>query len=134
MDSFGRFDQVLLCDDIRVETNGKYIIIGMYTSEILIADFPAYLPLRAMMAYTREEIGPQKIDFIWTMDDAPLAEMEGGVDQQTLNLPITIALPPVPLYLEAPGQLQLSARLTSGERALLLSRAVKRSDEPIPRV
>jgi hypothetical protein len=35
---------VLLCDEVRLETNGKQMILGLYDDEILVATFPALLP------------------------------------------------------------------------------------------
>jgi hypothetical protein len=128
---FGKFSQVILCDDVRQETNGKYIIIGLFTSDILVNEFPAYLPLRLLITYEMEEIGDQKLDFLWFLDDKPLIEMEGGVRQETLGAPIVIALPPGPLHVDGPGRLRVSARLESGEQLEILSRSLRRSETPI---
>ena len=35
----------LVCDDVRVEKNGKHIIIGVYTGNIVPSRLPATLPL-----------------------------------------------------------------------------------------
>ena len=36
---------VIICDDVRREDNGKEIIIGVYTSEIIVSSLPANLNL-----------------------------------------------------------------------------------------
>lgn len=35
----------LVCDDVRIERNGKHIIIGVYTGRIIPSRLPASLPL-----------------------------------------------------------------------------------------
>lgn len=35
----------LLCDDVRVEANGKHILIGVYAGDILVTGLPATLSL-----------------------------------------------------------------------------------------
>lgn len=33
----------LVCDDVRIENNGKHIIIGVYTGDIIVSGFPFFL-------------------------------------------------------------------------------------------
>lgn len=48
----------LICDDVRVEVNGKLIIIGLYTPNILIPQLPFVLPsLSFLQFYTYDGRG-----------------------------------------------------------------------------
>jgi hypothetical protein len=55
----------LFCDDIRNETNGKQILIGVYTGDILISQFPAVISISVWVAFERinEESGELPIEF-----------------------------------------------------------------------
>lgn len=37
--------KVIICDDVRQETNGKSILIGVHAGDILVPNFPAVFPL-----------------------------------------------------------------------------------------
>jgi hypothetical protein len=43
----------LFCDDIRHESNGKQILIGVYTGDILPAQFPAVISISIWVAFER---------------------------------------------------------------------------------
>lgn len=45
-----RIRYAIICDDVRREDNGKFILIGVYGSSILLPHFPASLTLCALIA------------------------------------------------------------------------------------
>lgn len=51
----------VLCDDIRQEAgNNKYMLIGVYGSEVTVNGFPAQLMLSWWLLLTPRQTGPQK--------------------------------------------------------------------------
>ena len=40
-----KFENAIICDEVRVEDTGKHIIIGVYSESIAVSDFPANLLL-----------------------------------------------------------------------------------------
>lgn len=40
-----KFEHLLICDDIRREANGKEIIIGLYTEDIVCSSLPTTIPM-----------------------------------------------------------------------------------------
>jgi hypothetical protein len=48
---------VVICDDIRQETNGKQILIGVYGSAVLVPSMPFSIPLSVWIEYQAREIG-----------------------------------------------------------------------------
>lgn len=44
-----RLVDVIVCDDLRQETSGKYVVVGMYTGPIMLGSFPALLPKLVLM-------------------------------------------------------------------------------------
>jgi hypothetical protein len=53
--------KVLICDDIRVENNGKYILIGVYTDDILVSSLPATLSFMTYLQIRPDDVGEANI-------------------------------------------------------------------------
>ncbi|MER2519717.1 MAG: hypothetical protein ABTQ34_03395 [Bdellovibrionales bacterium] len=49
--------QQILCDDVRVEANGKFILIGVYADGLLVPSFPTQLLLSLWMTFRCVGIG-----------------------------------------------------------------------------
>tara|TARA_R110001606_G_scaffold188662_1_gene336516 strand:- start:852 stop:1319 length:468 start_codon:yes stop_codon:yes gene_type:complete len=47
----------VVCDDVRVEDNGKIILIGVYAGDIVVPQFPADIPLRVYFSVRIEGAG-----------------------------------------------------------------------------
>ena len=53
-----KFDHAIICDEIRQEINKKYILVGVYTGDILIKNFPVNMGLSALL-HGRTEAGAE---------------------------------------------------------------------------
>lgn len=81
----------LLCDQIRVENNGKFMIIGLYTPDVVVPMIPFALPTLAFFTYLEtDEPGTWDISFQLTHLGNVLAGGSGQVGVQRAGL---IALP-----------------------------------------
>jgi hypothetical protein len=49
----------LVCDDVRVEDNGKLLVIGVYTPNIVLPGLPALLPTLALFHLWRADTAGQ---------------------------------------------------------------------------
>ncbi|MDZ4690245.1 hypothetical protein [Terricaulis sp.] len=45
------FEYAFVCDDVRQDTNAKYIFIGAYVNNILLTETPAFIRLRLVMRF-----------------------------------------------------------------------------------
>jgi hypothetical protein len=98
----------LFCDDIRYENNGKQILIGVYTGDILISQIPAIISLAVWIAFERinDTTGELPVEF-------RMINTQGnslGYGSATLHLTSdlhdgAIALPGLPLQLQQPDTL-----------------------------
>jgi hypothetical protein len=59
---------LILCDDVRREESGKDILIGVYSGDILVPQFPAALSLSLWAEYTVRGTGPLLVAFRMTTD------------------------------------------------------------------
>ena len=46
-----RFQNVLLCEDIRDEVGGKHSLMGVFSADITVPSFPAFIQLAAYVQY-----------------------------------------------------------------------------------
>ncbi len=56
---------VIFCDDIRIETNGKQIIIGAYLGNAVLPTFPQPFALMAWVHFVQPETGEIPFKFLW---------------------------------------------------------------------
>lgn len=77
-----RIDSLLLCDDIRKEDNGKAIIIGVYTGDIVVPKFPAALMLSIWLQGHAEEDAE-------SFSLRPELVTESGSDPKTSDTPFS---------------------------------------------
>lgn len=122
--------EVIVCDDIRREDNGKAILIGVYYGHIVLRQFPATLPLSFwLQGRARENVGSAKAQFkidirdqgaeqippimIDADFDAPSADTTTGV----------LVFQTVPITVRQPGRLVLSIN-EDGEWLELLNKKI----------
>jgi hypothetical protein len=108
------FSCPLLCDDIRREQSGKLILIGVYSSQILLTQFPGNMSLSIFGEISPKRLGEINIEFQFCLDDEPTSGIEMNLTIGALDTDL-FATPPIPLTLNAPGVLSLRCREERGE-------------------
>lgn len=63
---------VMMCDEVRVENNGKFIILGVYTPDMSVSQFPATIPLLTFVMWLEYAL-PGQYQF-----DARITHLETG--------------------------------------------------------
>lgn len=99
--------QVLFCDDIRKEDNGKSILIGVYTDEMQPSTLPQHLTLSFYARLNGFPVGEHTLTGNVFINDkihqtANLTLKVGAADR-----PVNIMFFGVPLYLEKAGAISL---------------------------
>lgn len=106
-----KINNVLICDDVRVENNGKHIFIGVYTGDILFESLPAiFSPI--FWVEIEPGVTNQRID-MEVKFDAP------GMEKPRISLhsmdieeerSVFMILNATPTLITGPGELVLSLR------------------------
>ena len=115
-----RIENVLVCDDIRTEDNGKALIIGVYTGSISPRKFPAKLKLSYWLVGKMQGQGTFRLEIKVAFkpdDDAGKpSSMTVGFDGQVTELvdkpqdvQLAIGGEPV-LEFSGPGQLSVAVK------------------------
>ena len=99
------FLYVLVCDDIRREDNGKEIIIGVYSSGILVRSFPADLSLAFSIQFRADKTGDVRLEArVLGPRGTPLIGMQLGVSIQQPSLG-SLVVPAIPVQIKETGNI-----------------------------
>lgn len=70
----------IFCDDIRREDNGKALLIGVYTGDLVVQDLPTKLRLSAWVRLTGMDRGKHDIRLRFDFPGAEPLEVEGQAE------------------------------------------------------
>lgn len=78
---------ITVCDQVRVENNGKFLLIGVYTNTILLSQFPSPFYLNIWLLVEAAKPGTGEFAFRATMANsgAPIFEINGGMEVTDTN-------------------------------------------------
>ena len=113
-------ETALVCDDVRREQSGKDILIGVYTGGIGVPALPSQPLFAFWLALRAREPGEFLLSLQIIVSKTARAKMSMNLElppnaeTSFLHDPFAVFVPPVPLLIEAPGDLELQARW--GER------------------
>ena len=103
----------LICDDVRIENNGKLIIIGLYVDVIVVSGFPASVVLTFLQFYQVEELSRFVVNL-------RLSGPRGDISEPVLmNFEPTspgavIGLAKIPMHVESPGEYRITLTDSDG--------------------
>jgi hypothetical protein len=106
-------DFAFICDEVRREDNGKLLIIGVYTNDIIVINFPVNLLLTVVVGFNVDE--PIETDFELKIshDGRLLSAMRGHFNLEKSSI---TGLQKMPLpNISGPGELQFAMRFGDGE-------------------
>src|ERR1700732_5037144 len=104
---------VVLCEDIRVEQNNKYILIGVYGGTIVVQNFPAEFQVCWWIQILANQVGKFEFDIQLIKDEKDTLLRIKVEFEISTNGWAAMSLPKVPLQLHAPGKLQLQMKTKS---------------------
>ena len=102
---------VILCDDIRQEQSGKYIIIGVYSAGVLVTQMPATLRLSLYTTLKFSEAGRFDLTILAEFKDSK-AMIKVAMDVKDTDLLTAVPTPPLPITFSEPGDLLVSVGLS----------------------
>ena len=72
----GSFRNVIVCEDLREELGNKKSLMGIFTGDIVVSQFPATVPLAFYIEYMPDKSDTDEISFEFRLmqDDAEMAK------------------------------------------------------------
>ncbi|ULR43162.1 hypothetical protein [Rhizobium sp. K102] len=124
-----------VCDLVRREDNGKFLLVGVYSNEIIFSSLPAKFPFTLWFLAEHEALGLDEIALRarTSVDDAPFFTMEGQVEVADVSTWSPIAASLVADFRE-PCTLFLEAKINGEDWIVLRETRVKVGDvlPPLP--
>lgn len=107
----------LFCDDVRQETNGKFILIGVYESGILFSEktkFPVRLPSLGFFCRFMLESGDQQFDeveFNFYLNEKAILSAKGAIVVKDFSIPISVYKTTPGVVFPSEGKLEFEINL-----------------------
>lgn len=112
-------DFAFLCDDLRVENNGKQIFIGVYSDEVNLSAFPMQLELKLILHFKSKDIGSHKIHIAAFAEEAKIMEADGNF--QVTKVGGGFAGFPLILSFDKPSALKIVAKIDDARKKTILT-------------
>ncbi len=126
------FKFAVICDEIRREDNGKFLIIGAYAAEILVLEFPIALGLAAFLPFEAQEKQSLELEFQALVNGQRVYGANGHIEIVSGEPPFADALPinRIGMVLYGEGAIEFQARQKDGEWQTVRRLSVKRRVVP----
>jgi len=98
---------VLLCEDVRSEANGKYSALGIYSGDMLVQSFGGALRMALYLELTAKKPGPARCEVNLSFNNVLLASAKAEFDFVKVTDPAILVFPMFPLPLSGPGTLSV---------------------------
>jgi len=122
------FPVVLMCDDVRKETNKKRTIVGSYGGDVLVQHFPASLPIAFYMHFVPQSTEAINVELFISVDDDPLANAKATLSNHKAGDAIAIDLPQTFVQFTKPAVVKLEASIENGPKLLLISKRIHQGE------
>jgi hypothetical protein len=120
-----KFRNVVVCEDIRQEVHGKWSLMGVFSGDIVVPDFPAQIQIAFYVEYMPDlEEGDQfKIEFKLFQDDLQM----GGAHSETRQQPGQVIVSVLPRGFAAftkETNLRLTSSVNGGDNVELVNKKI----------
>jgi hypothetical protein len=102
---------VIICDDIRQETNGKLTLVGCYSGSMVATAFPIITPLGVFVLLEPKKTKYEKVSLLMKSPDGTevkLGDYSAGFTDLRYPGSLSFKFPAVPLSVEGVYQFYLS--------------------------
>ena len=126
-----KIDYAIMCDDIRQETNGKLIVIGIYSTDIIVPDCPSKLFMHVLLHGKADVDRSVNLEVRYRAEfkDAKRYEVLGKGDLQITftedSNEFFVPMPRVLIEIRGVGNLSVHYRIDSKRWKALLKKNIK---------
>lgn len=107
--------RVVFCDDIRREDNGKAILIGVYTGDLIPGVLPTNLPLSLWIDIRDVPLGHHNLVIKVELPGGEKISVPGQLDVEEVDKPITLMFVGMPAQINAPGLIRVLVDISGTE-------------------
>lgn len=99
--------RAVFCDDIRREDNGKAILIGVYTNDLIPGTLPTNLSLSLWLDVRGIPEGHHQVKISVNPPAGEKISIPGEIDVHSTERPVTLMFVGVPVILSEPGLIKI---------------------------
>jgi len=129
-----KIKSAILCDDIRQEKNNKLILIGVFSGNIMLHDFPGMIAPQIYIEWVLDRPGEHKFTIKYELGGEKRKEIKGNYKLLESNEVASLVLPPVLLEIERPTKLDVVLRLDDGSPINILTKKIVAAELSEPAV
>ena len=118
---------ILLCEDVRPEPNGKHSALGIYGGDLLVQKFEGSMRMALYLELTAKNRGEVKCEVNLAFNNVVLAAAQAGFDFVKPNDPAILIFPMFPLTLTGPGILTVNV-ISNGKTQRAMKKEVRQAD------
>ncbi len=121
---------VVVCDDIRQETNGKQILIGVYANDIRVPAMPFSIPLSVWIEYPTNKIGADTVYVKLSYTTGFSASVKVEIQVNEIGT-MVLAMPPLLVSGATDGELVVEASRDGTAWEEIKRKAIRRGPIPV---
>lgn len=107
--------RTVFCDDIRHEDNGKLILIGVYTADLVPAQLPGNFPLSLWLDIRGLAVGSYDVIIGIDIPMGAHLSIKGGIEVNDPTQPATMIATGIPINIASAGTIVVSIEM-AGEK------------------
>lgn len=124
----GTIRNVILCEDIRSEIGNKKSIMGIFSGDVIVAEFPARIQFAVYMEYIPEETSePHEIELDMMADDNRIAEIKVKVTKPAAGV-TSLIIPRAIVAFEKEASYSIFASISQGPRFEILRKKIQKGE------
>jgi hypothetical protein len=124
MTKIGSFRNVSLCEDVREEVGNKKSLMGVFSGDVVVSQFPAQIRVAFYLEYLpRKGFGDREIQFALTLGNERAAHGVIQIEDQSMDV-ATIIIPQGIAQFTQPGDIVLEVGV-EGEMIEVLRKNVR---------
>jgi hypothetical protein len=117
----------VVAEDIRIEVGNKHTIIGFYSGDVIVPEFPIQIRMAALIIFNFKEAGFHEIALTFYIGSDEVATGTSMIEARVGD-PSVLNVPSGMLQVAAPGDFRIEGSIDKGERLVLVRKAIRLGD------
>ncbi|EBA17408.1 hypothetical protein RSK20926_06717 [Roseobacter sp. SK209-2-6] len=106
--------QIVFCDDIRREDNGKLLFVGVYPEDLVPSALPSNILMSVWISIKELSVGVHKMRLRFDFPNEKHIEVDGQVSVKEPNRVTSLVYAGLLVTLERPGEIKASLKFGDG--------------------
>lgn len=120
-----KFNNVIICEDIRQEVGNKLTLVGVYSGDIFVSEMPANIWLAMYLDFFKEESNDVSFELQLLVNGDQKLKMHGSLALDLPHQSAVIGVPKFQLRFERDSEISIKAAFDGKRLRTLLSKEVR---------